>query len=101
MLGSFAQEEPGRYRLWRRKQLVEEYFGAAPQECEWSPRYNITPTQPVLAIRQESREPVRTLSTMRWGLPHMRKIMADRMSVLLGQQLIAIRLVTGAGGRRS
>jgi putative SOS response-associated peptidase YedK len=58
----------GRYRLSRRKQLVEEYFAAVSEECEWSPRYNIAPSQPVLTIRQNAHEPVRRLSTMRWGL---------------------------------
>ncbi len=58
----------GRYRLSRRKQLVEEYFGAESEEYEWSPRYNVAPTQHVLTIRQNAREPVRKLSTMRWGL---------------------------------
>ena len=58
----------GRYRLSRRKQLVEEYFASASEECEWSPRYNVAPSQPVLTIRQDGREPVRKLSTMRWGL---------------------------------
>jgi putative SOS response-associated peptidase YedK len=48
--------------------LVEEYFGAVSGEYEWSPHYNIAPTQPVLTIRQEACEPVRKLSTMRWGL---------------------------------
>src|ERR1022692_703073 len=36
----------GRYRLSRRKQLVEEYFDASSGGEEWSPRYNIAPTQP-------------------------------------------------------
>jgi putative SOS response-associated peptidase YedK len=58
----------GRYRLSRRKQLVEEYFGSLPGEEDWSPRYNIAPTQPVLVIRQHPREPVRELSLIRWGL---------------------------------
>jgi putative SOS response-associated peptidase YedK len=58
----------GRYRLSRRKQLVEEYFGAVSDEDEWNPRYNIAPTQPVIVIRQNSHEPVKRLSTMRWGL---------------------------------
>jgi putative SOS response-associated peptidase YedK len=58
----------GRYRLSRRKQLVEEYFGAVSEEYDWNPRYNIAPSQPVVAIRQDAREPVRKLSTMRWGL---------------------------------
>src|SRR6266567_5676851 len=34
----------GRYRLSRRKQIVEEYFDASGEE-DWSPRYNIAPTQ--------------------------------------------------------
>jgi putative SOS response-associated peptidase YedK len=57
----------GRYRLSRRKQLVEEYFDASGDE-DWSPRYNIAPTQPVPVIRQHPKEPRRVLSLMRWGL---------------------------------
>ena len=52
----------GRYRLSRRKQLVEEYFDAVSGEKDWSPRYNIAPTQPVPVIRQNPKEPVRELS---------------------------------------
>jgi len=58
----------GRYRLSRRKQLVEEYFGTDAEEHEWSPRYNIAPTQPVPVIRQHPTEPTRKLSLLRWGL---------------------------------
>ncbi len=59
----------GRYRLSRRKQLVEEYFDSVSEEQEdWNPRYNIAPTQPVAVIRQNPREPVRELSLLRWGL---------------------------------
>jgi len=58
----------GRYRLSRRKQLVEEYFDAAPGNEEWAPRYNIAPTQPVLVIRQHPKEPRREVSQVRWGL---------------------------------
>lgn len=57
----------GRYRLSRRKQLVEEYFGASG-EVDWNLRYNIAPTQPVPVIRQHPKEPRRVLSFMRWGL---------------------------------
>ncbi len=57
----------GRYRLSRRKQLVEEYFDSTGEE-DWSPHYNIAPTQPVPVIRQHPKEPVRQLSLMRWGL---------------------------------
>ena len=58
----------GRYRLSRRKQLVEEYFDSAPWDDDWNPRFNIAPTQLVPVIRQNPKEPVRELSLMRWGL---------------------------------
>jgi len=58
----------GRYRLSRRKQLVEEYFDSVSDEEDWNPRYNIAPTQAVPVIRQNPKEPVRELSIMRWGL---------------------------------
>jgi putative SOS response-associated peptidase YedK len=59
----------GRYRLSRRKQLVDEYFGSVSGEDEqWNPRYNIAPTQAVPVIRQNPKEPARELSLMRWGL---------------------------------
>ncbi len=57
----------GRYRLSRRKQLVEEYFDASGEE-EWNPRHNVAPTQPVPIIRQHPKEPRRELSVVRWGL---------------------------------
>jgi putative SOS response-associated peptidase YedK len=57
----------GRYRLSRRKQLVEEFFDASGDE-DWNPRYNIAPTQPIPVIRQHPKEPGRVLSMMRWGL---------------------------------
>ena len=58
----------GRYKLSRRKQVVEEYFDAASSEEDWSPRYNVAPTQPIPVIRQHPKEPIRELSLMRWGL---------------------------------
>jgi hypothetical protein len=57
----------GRYRLSRRKQLVEEYFDSAGEE-DWVPRYNVAPTQPVPIIRQNPKEPRRELSLVLWGL---------------------------------
>jgi putative SOS response-associated peptidase YedK len=57
----------GRYRLSRRKQVIEEYFDASGGEA-WSPRYNIAPTQPVPIIRQNPKEPIREISLVRWGL---------------------------------
>jgi putative SOS response-associated peptidase YedK len=58
----------GRYRLSRRKQIIEEQFEAQPWDEDWIPRYNIAPTQPVPIIRQNPKEPIRELSLVRWGL---------------------------------
>jgi putative SOS response-associated peptidase YedK len=58
----------GRYRLSRSKQFIEEHFDTVSSEEEWTPRYNIAPTQPVPVIRQNPKEPVRDLSLVRWGL---------------------------------
>jgi putative SOS response-associated peptidase YedK len=64
----------GRYRLSRRKQLIEEYFDTSPWDDDWNPRFNIAPTQPVPVIRQHPKEPVRQISVMKWGLiPHCAK----------------------------
>jgi putative SOS response-associated peptidase YedK len=57
----------GRYRLSRRKQIVEEYFDSFGED-DWTPRYNVAPTQPVPIIRQNPKEPRRELSLVRWGL---------------------------------
>jgi putative SOS response-associated peptidase YedK len=58
----------GRYRLSRRKQIIEEHFDSVSGEEDWSPRYNVAPTQPVPIIRQHPKEPRRELSLARWGL---------------------------------
>jgi putative SOS response-associated peptidase YedK len=58
----------GRYRLSRRKQIIEEHFLANWDDLEWHPRYNIAPTQPVPIIRQNPKEPIREISLVRWGL---------------------------------
>ena len=64
----------GRYRLSRRKRVIEEYFDTSDWQDDWSPRYNIAPTQPVPVIRQHPQEPVRQVSLMCWGLiPHWAK----------------------------
>jgi putative SOS response-associated peptidase YedK len=57
-----------RYKLSRRKQVVEEYFDAVSSEEDWAPRYNVAPTHSVPVIRQNPKEPTRELSLMRWGL---------------------------------
>jgi putative SOS response-associated peptidase YedK len=55
----------GRYRLSRRKQIIEDHFATDPDEVVWAPRYNIAPTQFVAVIRQnpegDRREPASEL----------------------------------------
>ena len=58
----------GRYRLSRRKQIIEKYFDTASADDDWTPRYNIAPTQSIPVILQNPKEPVREMSLMRWGL---------------------------------
>ena len=58
----------GRYRLSRRKQIIEEHFDCVSGDEDWSPRYNVAPTQPVPIIHQHPKEPRRELSLVRWGL---------------------------------
>ena len=58
----------GRYRLSRRKQILEEHFDSVAGTEDWNPRYNIAPTQLVPIVRQNPKEPVRELSLFRWGL---------------------------------
>lgn len=57
----------GRYRLSRDGKLIVEDF-ALEGEVEWSPRYNIAPTDPAPVIRQDPKEPARNVTLMRWGL---------------------------------
>ena len=57
----------GRYRLSRRKQMIEEYF-ETENEADWEPRYNTAPSQPVGIIRQDPSRPERHFSLARWGL---------------------------------
>jgi putative SOS response-associated peptidase YedK len=57
-----------RYRLSRRKQIIEEYLDTAAWQDDWSPRYNIAPIQNIPVVRQHRKEPVRQLALMKWGL---------------------------------
>jgi putative SOS response-associated peptidase YedK len=58
----------GRYRLSRRKQIIEEQFDTADWQDDWSPRFNIAPTQQIPVARQHPKEPLRQLSLIKWGL---------------------------------
>ena len=57
----------GRYRLSKRKQLIEEYFDTV-NEVDWEPRYNIAPSQNVGIIRQDATRQRRAFFQVRWGL---------------------------------
>jgi putative SOS response-associated peptidase YedK len=57
----------GRYRLSRRKQLIQEYFDTT-DEVDWEPRYNIAPSQSAGIIRQDRAKPERRFSLARWAL---------------------------------
>ncbi|HXM64554.1 MAG TPA: SOS response-associated peptidase [Terriglobales bacterium] len=57
----------GRYRLARKKEILAEVFDVGDDD-DWSPRYNIAPSQSVPVIRQDATRPVRTVSLIRWGL---------------------------------
>jgi putative SOS response-associated peptidase YedK len=64
----------GRYRLSRRKQIIEEHFETESWDDDWLPRYNIAPAQIVPVIRQHPKESVREVALMKWGLiPHWAK----------------------------
>jgi putative SOS response-associated peptidase YedK len=57
----------GRFRLGKGREALKEYFGAET-DVEWSPRYNIAPTDQIPTVRQNRTRPMRELSLMRWGL---------------------------------
>ncbi len=57
----------GRYRLARKKEILAEVFDVG-DDVDWSPRYNIAPSQSVPVVRQDATRPVRSFSLMRWGL---------------------------------
>lgn len=52
----------------RRKQIIEEHFDCGPWDDDWSPRYNIAPTQHVPVVRQNPKKPIREIARMNWGL---------------------------------
>ena len=58
----------GRYRLSRRKEILEEQFAAVSDDVNWNPRYNIAPTQIVPIVRQNPRTADCELSLIRWRL---------------------------------
>jgi putative SOS response-associated peptidase YedK len=57
----------GRYTLRANARHLTEVF-ATLNGIEWSPRYNIAPTQTVVAVREPEKGKGRELALMRWGL---------------------------------
>lgn len=58
----------GRYRLTAKERYIAEHFDLDNEEVQWTPRYNIAPTQQVPVIRQDRHQLRRHFSLMRWGL---------------------------------
>ena len=57
----------GRYTLRTTPEIMREEFAVA-EVPPLSPRYNIAPTQPVVAVRQAASKEARELVLLRWGL---------------------------------
>ncbi|MAI25490.1 MAG: hypothetical protein CMN75_05610 [Spirochaeta sp.] len=59
----------GRMVLTRSANEVAEYFGAEPLDGEsaFGPRFNVAPSQPILAVRQEEGD-ARRVVALHWGL---------------------------------
>jgi putative SOS response-associated peptidase YedK len=57
----------GRYTLRVSPAELAEIFDTL-RTIEWSPRYNIAPTQTVVAVRQSEQGSGRELALLRWGL---------------------------------
>jgi putative SOS response-associated peptidase YedK len=57
----------GRFTLFAPMQLLSKRFDAPPPE-ELSPRYNIAPSQRVLAVRLSPATSLREFARLRWGL---------------------------------
>src|SRR5215510_10271917 len=57
----------GRYTLRVSPAELAEIFGVL-ETIEWSPRYNIAPTQTVAAVRPKDQGDGRELALLKWGL---------------------------------
>ena len=60
MCGRFVQKTP--------VSEIKDWFGTANAPPEAEPRYNVAPTQNVLAVRFNPETRERSLDLLRWGL---------------------------------
>jgi putative SOS response-associated peptidase YedK len=59
----------GRYRLSKTEKYLLEKFGVQlGEDFEYTPRYNVSPSQQVPVIHQDKSGPRRVMTNMRWGL---------------------------------
>ncbi len=81
----------GRFTLRATLAEVAEFFELTGlPEWDWAPRYNIAPTQSIVALRRDDQGH-RALATLRWGLvPHWAG------DVSIGQRMINARAETAA-----
>jgi putative SOS response-associated peptidase YedK len=79
----------GRFTLTASTERVVEFFGLAEVPV-LPPRYNIAPTQPVLAVRRDGADPPRAV-LLRWGL-----IPSWAKEARIGNQMINARSETAA-----
>ena len=64
----------GRYLLSRSPEEIARWFGTRNALPNFPTRYNVAPTDPVLAVRFNRKSGERSLDTLRWGLvPHWAK----------------------------
>jgi len=57
----------GRYRLAAKERYLRDHFGL-DEDPTWTPRWNISPTQLVPAVRHKSTSSRRSFDLVRWGL---------------------------------
>ena len=58
----------GRFALLAPGEAIADMFGLDPISDDFSPRYNVAPTQPVAAVRIDNGHGKRVLTFLRWGL---------------------------------
>ena len=82
----------GRFTLFEPDAVLSKEFGA-PVAFSLSPRYNISPTQQILAVRTSPERKGREAVLLRWGLiPHWAK------DPSIGYRMINARSKTAAEG---